>query len=65
MKKTQIILAALVIFGIAAFTVADSSNRVKIYHKGSIIEVAAEAVPAHLAHGDILFNNGSSGSLPF
>lgn len=62
MKKTQIILAALVIFAVAAFAVNDSSERVLIYHKGSIIEVAPQAVPAHLRHGDTLVGGGSSGS---
>ena len=63
MKKFQIILAALVIFAVAAFTVADNSQLVKINHKGAVIEVAAQAVPAHLSHGDTRFgNNGSSGA---
>lgn len=61
MKKSQIILAALVIFAAAAFTAVDSSKKVKINHKGAVIEVAAQAVEAHLAHGDTIFgNNGSS-----
>jgi len=62
-KKTRIILAALVIFAAVAVTAADSSNRVKIYHKGSLIEVAPQAVSAHLSHGDTVFgDNGSSSS---
>lgn len=66
MKKTKIILAALVIFTAVAFTVTDSSKRVKIYHKGALIEVAAQAVPAHLSHGDTVFgDNGSSSSQAF
>lgn len=66
MKKTQIILAALAIFAAAAFTVADSSDRVKIIHKGAMIEVAPQAVPAHLSHGDTVFgDNGSSSSSAF
>lgn len=61
MKKTKIILAALVIFTAVAFTVADNSNLVKIYHKGKIIEVAPQAVEGHLGHGDTVYgNNGSS-----
>jgi len=65
-KKTQIILAALVIFAAVAFTVADSSDRLKINHKGRVIEVAPQAVPAHLAHGDTVFgDNGSSSSSAF
>jgi len=65
-KRTQIILAGLAIFAVAAFTVADSSNRVKIIHKGALIEVAPQAVPAHLSHGDTVFgNNGSSSSSSF
>ncbi len=61
LKKIQIILAVLAVFAVLAFTVADTSNRVKIIHKGSVIEVAPAAVSAHLAHGDTLFgNNGSS-----
>ncbi|SDM00268.1 hypothetical protein SAMN05421813_104205 [Daejeonella rubra] len=60
-KKTQIILAALVVFAAAAFTVSDNSKLVKINHKGAVIEVAPQAVPAHLSHGDTVFgNNGSS-----
>lgn len=63
MKKTHLILAALAIFAAAAFTVADSSDRVKIVHKGALIEVAPQAVPAHLGHGDTVFgDNGSSAS---
>lgn len=62
MKKTHLILAALVIFAAAAFTVSDSSSLVKINHKGAVIEVASQAVPAHLRHGDTLFGNNGSGS---
>lgn len=60
MKKNQIILATLVLFAAVAFTVADSSHRVKVNHKGKVIEVAPEAVAAHLAHGDYLVGDNSS-----
>lgn len=65
MKKTQIILAALALFAVAAFAVQDSSDRVQIYHKGSIIEVARPAVPAHLRHGDSLVGGGSGSQSSF
>ncbi len=54
MKKVQIILAALVLFTVVAFTVTDNTKLVKINHKGKVIEVAEQAVKAHLAHGDYL-----------
>ena len=62
MKKIQIILGALVLFAVAAFTVADNSSLVKVIHKGSIIEVAPQAVKAHLAHGDTLYDDHNSSS---
>lgn len=62
MKKAYLIFAALVIFAAAAFTASDSSDLVKINHKGAVIEVAHQAVPAHLRHGDTLFGNNGSGS---
>jgi hypothetical protein len=52
MKKTQITLAALAVFAAATFTIADPSEKVKINHNGSVIEVAPQAVAAHLGHGD-------------
>lgn len=62
MKVPKIVLAALVVFGALAFVVTDNSSLVKIIHKGKVIEVSENAVPAHLAHGDTLFNDGSSSS---
>ena len=61
MKKTYVILAGLAVFAILAFTVKDSNDKVKVNHKGRIIEVASSAVEAHLAHGDnIVGGSGSS-----
>lgn len=62
MKKTFIILAALVLFSLAAFSVVDSSKMVKINHKGTVIEVAPQAVAAHLAHGCYIVGDNSSSS---
>lgn len=62
MKKVQIILAALGIFAVVAFTVTDNTKLVKINHKGKVIEVAEQAVPAHLAHGDFIIGNNGSGT---
>ena len=35
---------------------AQKSNKVKIVHNGKVIEVSKKAVPAHLAHGDQIYN---------
>lgn len=65
MKKYKVILVAAVAvisFTALAFTVSDHSNLVKVVHKGRVIEVAPEAVSAHLAHGDTFYGGGSSSS---
>lgn len=49
-KKT--ILAATILAGAGAVAVTAGGEKVKIMHNGHVIEVSANAVNAHLNHGD-------------
>jgi hypothetical protein len=52
MKSKILILAAIVAFSSLAYAVSSTNVKVKLMHKGVVIEVAAKSVAAHLAHGD-------------
>lgn len=59
MKMLKLILPALLLVAAgsllamkATTTAAGGDDKVTICHNGNTIEVAASAVPAHLAHGD-------------
>jgi hypothetical protein len=51
MKKLSFLLLTVVIA--ASFTVNAADGKVKIKHKGKVIEVSSEALDAHLDHGDV------------
>lgn len=53
MKKT-ILGASLVAVSAASLIALGGGEKVKIMHKGQVIEVSANAVDAHLGHGDEL-----------
>lgn len=41
---------------------SSTKAKVQINHKGNVIEVSESAVPAHLAHGDSLVDDGDDDS---
>lgn len=51
MKKLSLLLLTAVIA--ASFTVNAAGGKVKIKHKGKVIEVSSDALEAHLDHGDV------------
>ena len=55
--KLLSLLVVLCIFGYVSSNAGDKKDKVALVHNGHIIVVAPEAVPAHLAHGDVLVTN--------
>jgi len=51
MKAKSIMLITAIIA--ASFTVNAAGGKVKIKHKGKVIEVSSDALDAHLDHGDV------------
>ena len=56
MKKLILSAAVLtlVIVGVNA-----GGNKVKVNHKGTVIEISEKALPGHLGHGDQLVTGGN------
>ena len=51
MRKLSLLLITAVVA--ASFTVNAAGGKVKIKHKGKVIEVSSDALEAHLDHGDV------------
>jgi hypothetical protein len=59
MKKTTLLaMIALITASLSAFT---SGNKVRVKHNGMMIEISANALQAHLGHGDqlMVLHNGT------
>jgi hypothetical protein len=51
MKKKEILLAAALLTGVISFA-GGKGDKVNVRHNGNVISISANALAAHLAHGD-------------
>jgi hypothetical protein len=61
MKRFRKIVSLLIVVSALAYMsmfAQEKKDKVSLWHKGHIIVVAPEAVPAHLAHGDTYVTSG-------
>ena len=60
MKKKEILLAAALLTGVISFA-GGKGDKVNVRHNGKVISISANALAAHLAHGDEEVFQGEDG----
>lgn len=60
MKKKEILLTAALLTGVISFA-GGKGDKVNVRHNGNVISVSANALAAHLAHGDEQVFQGEDG----
>ena len=60
MKKKEILLAAALLTGVISFA-GGKGDKVNVRHNGKVISISANALAAHLAHGDEEVLQGEDG----
>lgn len=66
MKKLKTLLLGTALLVATSVGQAQDPTKVKVYHKTGkgnsvLIEISIFALPAHLMHGDVLFDDGGDG----
>ena len=60
MKKKEILLSAALLAGVISFA-GGKEDKVNVRHNGKVISISANALAAHLAHGDEEVFQGEDG----